>query len=113
MNLDKAEWVLRQINYKPLHELKWDIINDDVLEVYWSFERPDCLDPSEWGIGRSGPVIVYLPHIYTDEQLVRIVFGMTMRLEEHEAREFFAYGIERPFDPHRALISKHGRYEFS
>lgn len=111
MEPEKAEFILRQIKYKPKHTLKWEYVKDSVLEVWWEFERPDCLNPSEWGIGKSGPVTVYLPHVYSREQLVRMVFGMTMRLEEHEAREFFQYGIQRPFDPHRNLVDEHGRYQ--
>jgi hypothetical protein len=111
MNKDLAEFYLRSIDYKPNHELKWDEIDEDVLEVWWEFDRPDCLDPTEWGVGRSGPELLYLPHIYEKEQLVRKIFAMTLRLEEHEAREFFRFGIERPFDPHRRLIDAHGRYE--
>ncbi len=110
MKKARAEFILRSISYKPGHKLRWKEVATDVLEVYWEFERPDCLNPSEWGVGRSGPVTIYLPHLYSEEQLVRTIFGMTIRLEEHEAREFFTYGIQRPFDPHRALVAQHGRY---
>ena len=92
------------IHYKPGHKLIWEEVADDVFEIWWNFKRPDCYNPSEWGVGRSGAVTVYLPHVYTKEQLVRTIFGMTMRLEEHECREFFLYGLERPFDPHKELL---------
>lgn len=111
MNYDEATFHLRAIHYKPLHTLRWEEVAEDVLEVWWQFQRPDCLDPTEWGTGRSGPELLYLPHIYDKEQLVRKIFAMTLRLEEHEAREFFAFGVERPFDPHRRLIDAHGRYQ--
>ncbi len=113
MDVPKFEFILRSIRYKPDHELKWENVAPEVFQIYWEFERPDCDNPSEWGTGRSGPVTVYLPHIYTREQLVRIVFGMTLRLEEHEAREFFRYGILKPFDPHKNLVDEHGRYDES
>jgi hypothetical protein len=107
VNRNEAEATLRQIKYKPDHTLRWEwLTKDDVVEIYWEFERPDCYNPSEWGVGRSGPVIVFLPHVYTKEQLMRTVFGMTMRLEEHEAREWFLFGIHRPFDPHKQLLDR-------
>ena len=51
----------------------------------------------------SGSVILKLSEL-TEESLVRSIWGMTLRLEEHECREFFMYGDERPFDPHKELI---------
>lgn len=106
MTIDEAVKVISLINYKPEHKLVWDAPTNDTktLRIYWEFKRPDCYNPEEWGVGRSGPVIVYLPDVHTKEQLVRIIFGMTMRLEEHECREFFGYGLERPFDPHKELL---------
>lgn len=108
MNRTEATRILSGITYKPGHILVYEFkgTSNVVLTIYWSFERPDCNNPSEWGVGRSGPVTVYLPDIYTEEQLVRTVFGMTMRLEEHEAREFYMYNGDRPFDPHVPLIKK-------
>ena len=113
MNLSKAEFHLRQIDYKPDHELRWDVLEaepgHETIEVWWEFNRPDCYDPTEWGIGRSGPIVIYLPHVYGREQLVKMIFSMTLRLEEHEAREFFLYGIQRPFDPHKNLIDRYDK----
>lgn len=104
MTFQEVREILSQIRYKPQHELVYERHGEEILIVYWEFLRPDCYNPSEWGNGRSGPITIYLPEIYSKEQLVRMVFGMTMRLEEHEAREFFLFNGDRPFDPHVPLI---------
>lgn len=105
MTLSEARAILNGIVYKPNHALVYELRHDGLtMQVYWEFERPNCYNPSEWGVGRSGPVTIHLPDVFNAEQLVRMVFGMTMRLEEHEAREFFLYKGDRPFDPHVPLI---------
>ncbi len=103
MNEDQFIMTLRRIQYKHGHWLKWDEVADEVFKVWWEFERPDSHNRTVWGIGRSGPVLVNIAD-HDRESLVRTIFGMTLRLEEHECREFFTYGPERPFDPHKSLL---------
>lgn len=106
----EAEQLLGRITYKPDHELRWKLVSNQVLKIWWEFQRPNCYNPSEIGVGVSGPVFVYLNELYTPEQLIRTVYGMTLRLEEHECREFFMWCDPRdeqwvrPFDPHKELI---------
>ena len=106
MDYWEAEGALRRIKYKPRYELSWMLYGDELLKVWWEFERPDCYNPDEMGVGISGPEWVYLPEVDNAEQLVRKVFGMTLRLEEHETREFFLVDGARVFDPHVQLMQK-------
>ena len=100
------EVVLLQVKYKPFHTLKWrqcPVAGTLLQEVWWEYTRPDSRRPSVLELGESGTLLVNIED-ETEESLVRKVWGMTMRLEEHEAREFFMYGDQRPFDPHVTLI---------
>ena len=105
MDIETANAILSRIEYKPGHKLVWERVTDDIIRIYWRFDRPDCYDPDTWGVGKSGPTIIYLPDM-DEESLVRTTFGMTMRLEEHEAREWFLYDGTRPFDPHTKLVRR-------
>jgi hypothetical protein len=105
MNMNQFLIVKDSITYKPKHWLKHEEVAPGIVSVYWTFERPDCYNPSEWGVGRSGEQIIELAK-HDKESLVKTIFGMTMRLEEHECREFFLYASERPFDPHKKLLNE-------
>lgn len=96
--------LLSQISYKPGYELQDKIVGTGISEVWWKFERPDMVT-GDIMTGHSGSVIIYWsqPGV-TVETIVRMIFGMTVRLEEHETREFFKFGDQRPFDPHVKLI---------
>jgi len=90
------------IRYKPTHDLNWKFSNS-TFKVWWEFERLDSVT-GEMGIGTSGYVSFEMGPDLTEEALVRGVWGMTLRLEEHEAREFFMYDDQKPFDPHQRLV---------
>lgn len=98
------ESVISRIQYKPGYALTAKDKGHGFWEVLWTFTRPDRNRIHEFEIGQSGSVIVHLPSIVSIEGLVRQIFAMTVRLEEHEAREFFQYDHRRPFDPHKALL---------
>lgn len=106
MSPTEFEVILLQIHYKPFHNLKWSqcpAAGSLLQEIWWQYTRPDSRRPSVLELGESGKLLVNIQE-ETEESLVRKVWGMTMRLEEHEAREFFMYGDQRPFDPHVTLI---------
>jgi hypothetical protein len=100
------EVILLQIRYKPFYNLKWgqcSVTGSAIQEVWWQYTRPNARRPSVLELGESGKLLVNIEN-ETEESLVRKVWGMTFRLEEHEAREFFMYGDQRPMDPHVELI---------
>lgn len=98
----QVEIVLLQISYKPFHTLKWEW-SGSYASIWWEYTRPDSRRPSVLELAESGILLVNIQE-ETEESLVRKVWGMTLRLEEHEAREFFMYGDQRPMDPHIPLI---------
>jgi hypothetical protein len=106
LSLTQFEVILLQIRYKPFHNLKWGqcpVSGTDIQEIWWQYTRPDARRPSVLEMGESGKLLVNITE-ETEESLVRKVWGMTLRLEDHEAREFFTYGDQRPMDPHVELI---------
>lgn len=116
MRLIEAVKVLEDIKYRDGYQLKWKHLvgwdpaiggtEDYYLRIWWHFERPD-FRTGELDWSQSGDVIVNLSRS-SEESLIRTVFGMTLRLEEHECREFFSYGGTRVFNPHRSLLEEGG-----
>lgn len=103
--LKNLEPILRAIRYKPGYYLDWDDWGE-FITIWWKYSRPDSRNPDVIETGMSGEITLYIPSLDPEdpEPLIRAVFGMTMRLEEHEAREFFMYRDQRPFDPHKRLL---------
>lgn len=79
-------------------------IKGTTVKAWWHFRRINAVTALV-GYGDSGPVTFDLddPNL-TEEAIVRGIWGMTWRLEEHEQREFFSYYGQRPFQPHQKLI---------
>ena len=103
MTENEIETVLDGITYKEGYWLQWSPLwQRPSFKVWWSFKRLDATT-GVMGFGKSGYVSFEKDGL-TEEALVRGVWGMTLRLEEHEAREFFMYGDQKPFDPHQVLI---------
>lgn len=103
MTENEIEKVLDDIRYKEGYWLQWSpVYPRQSFKVWWQFRRPDSRTGVET-YGKSGYVSFEKDDL-TEEALVRGVWGMTLRLEEHEAREFFMYGDQKPFDPHQVLI---------
>lgn len=107
----EANEILAQVRYKAGYYLHWDWPFKDhaVIRVWWTFQRPDVNQPERETLGRSGDVLVDLQEA-TPEGLLRQVFGMTLRLEEHEAREWFHFEGLRMFDPHKSLLHEGARW---
>lgn len=93
-----------RIKYKPGYHLVVLKVTKTIYKLWWSFRRPDSRSPdvSEWGI--SGSVLIDMSEDPDEEAILRTIFGMTQRLEEHETREFLTYDGLRPFDPHIQLL---------
>lgn len=76
-----------------------DRLGFPVLHLRWEAEVVDAYD-----FGRRAPLTttMEIPHWDRIDQhnLLRQIFEWTVRLERHEAGEFFKLGTERPFDPH-------------
>lgn len=60
-------------------------------------ERPDAVT-GEISVGRGGKA--YLSPHMNQSELVRLVFGLFIRYEEHETREFFQWRGRSVFGPH-------------
>lgn len=97
--------ILEGFSYKPGYELKYSqTYEKKFVHAWWDFPRVNVLTGEE-GIGHSGHVTFdLLSEELTEENVVRGIWGMTLRLEEHEAREFFGYFDQRPFEPHQKLV---------
>lgn len=94
-----------KINYKDWR-LGWYHISDFAV-CGFTFVRPD----SRSGVsetGESGTLILDVAGATDVETIVRQIFRLVLNTEEHEAREFFRYGEQRPFDPHVQLINQAG-----
>lgn len=63
-------------------------------------DRPDVYT-GVMGVGRGGKA--YLSEHMNDSELVRLAFGLFMRYEEHECREWFKYKDRSVFGPHIAV----------
>ncbi len=116
MNAEQVNQVLGQITYKPGWTLEWEIqegfnepaigyhaIRMTTLQVRWHMYVSDRDNPTKMVFFESAWVI---PHWDTldKEGLVREVWRLTQRVELHEAGEFFMFGAERPFDPHKPVL---------
>lgn len=103
LTFEQVELILDGIEYKPRHRLMSSLKNKTV-KVWWHFHRMN-IATGKMGYGDSGSVTFDLedPSL-SEENIVRGVWGMTQRLEEHESREFFSYFDQRPFEPHQKLI---------
>lgn len=113
MYADATEVLLR-IRYKPGYRLRYQPLplsaEHDLLRIWWEFERPD-VTTGEPGVGVSGDTIVNI-RTATEESLVRTVFSLAMRLEEHECREWLTYKGLKPFDPHYSLVERANLYRW-
>ena len=107
MKHEQVNQVLGQITYKPGWTLEWEIYENmhpfGQLQIRWHMYVPDRDNPTKMVFFTSAWVI---PHWDTldKEGLVREVWRLTQRVELHEAGEFFMYGAERPFDPHKPVL---------
>lgn len=113
---DQIDGWLGQIEYKPGWRLEWEWTSPDwpfgapmLLQIRWHMLVPDAYEPERLVRFTSAWVIPYWEHL-DEESLVREVYRLTLRAEEHEAGEFFQYKGARPFDPHRSVIGdgRHG-----
>lgn len=105
LRYSQMQLILEAFQYKPGYKLKYEHVYDKkFVNAWWEFPRKDAISHL-MGIGRSGHVTFELmdPKL-TEEIVVRGIWGMTLRLEEHEAREFFHYFDQRPFNPHQKLV---------
>ena len=104
MDVSEVNEVLRNVSYKPEYELVWQFTGSPTfVRIWWRYRRPD-VHTHEEDTGESGFIWLNLFEIRDPEHLLRAVFGMTLRLEEHEAREWLQYNGERPFNPHTRLL---------
>ena len=92
----RALTIARCITYKDDYYLSCEV---DDRGVYFQVvcERPDVITGKP-GTGRGGRA--YLNEAMTDDQMVRLAFGLFLAYEEHECREFFTYRGKRVFNPH-------------
>lgn len=95
--LDRAISVRENITYKAGYSLECKLDVDDRVYFQVVCDRPDVLT-GQPGTGRGGRA--YLNPGMTDDQLVRLAFGLFLAYEEHECREFFSYRGKRVFNPH-------------
>lgn len=112
MTLDHIDKILEQITYKPGWKLQWrpvDLHGMMGLRIWWTLRVPDAYDPTKMVTFQSAHVIPD-PRRLDSESLVREVWRLTQRAELHEAGEFFMYGDERPFDPHRSVLEEGKRF---
>lgn len=89
--------VIARIRYRDW-SLRWRAWESDLREFRWEWvaEDPVTSLPVRC-VSRSW----IMPWAVAEEQVVRMAFAAALAAEEHEARERFWYGAERPFDPHR------------
>ena len=114
MKHELVNQVLGQISYKPGWTLEWEVGDceligyPDYLQIRWHMYVSDRDNPTKMVFFESAWVI---PHWGTldKEGLVREVWRLTQRAELHEAGEFFMYGAERPFDPHKPVLHESRR----
>jgi len=106
--------LVQRLTYKPQYRLllERDQTNNDG-RVYLQVEcrRPDA-KTGEMGLGRGGKA--YLSEHMTDSELVRLAFGLFLKYEEHECREWFRFDDRAVFGPHidvRALFEAAERLE--
>jgi hypothetical protein len=104
MTIDQFVTILANIRYKN----GWRPIfshgpSDTQMVVQWEFARPDAIT-GLFDVGQGAPFIFDLAMDWTEEALVRTMFALALRVEEHECREFFQYGDQRPFWPHLKLV---------
>lgn len=113
MRYSQLQLILEGFSYKPDYELVHKRVSDTHVNAWWHFKRVNTITGEE-GWGESGPVTFDLndPGL-TEEAVVRGIWGMTLRLEEHEAREFMRYFDQRPFDPHKRLIRNEVTSEYN
>lgn len=109
MNRSEVDDILWSIKYKPGWELKWARVwGGDLgwlLQFEWTCTRPDREDVTLIEIGHGGVNTIPFSEITDAERLVKLVFAAALRYEEHECREFFMVGDQRPFDPHKRLMT--------
>jgi hypothetical protein len=89
-----------RLEYKPNYDFELDWEDDRGWSICVLCHRPDVMT-GEMGVGRGGKA--YLTPGITESQLARLLFGILMDYEEHEAREFFKVDGVSIFGPHIAL----------
>lgn len=113
MKVREALAVIDQMSYKPGWRIEAKPIIDkfgyDALEVSLRMRVTDAYDHSRTVMFQSAAVLHMLER-QDEEGLVRDVMRLIERAEVHEAREFFTYRGERPFDPHDSVLEEGKRY---
>jgi hypothetical protein len=91
------------VTYKPGYRLLCEKDKTDPAGR-WYFQvecdRPDIYT-KEMGVGRGGKA--YLSPHMTESELVRLAFGLFLRYDEHETREWFQYRGRSVFGPHISI----------
>lgn len=81
---------------KQMHVFRGVHNNKTWIQV--GMHRPDCDDPTNFSIGKSGKV--YVSKHATEDEVVKKLLGLALGYVEHEMREGFYYKNKRLFGPH-------------
>lgn len=103
--------VLEAVEYKPGWKLSWSFWWDGKgVDVHWIMAVPDAYNPA-LDVVFPGAVHSFKFEKMDEEGLIRELFRMALRCEQHECAEFFKYKGDRVFDPHRSVLTEGNKYE--
>lgn len=101
--MKRADALVQKVTYKENYALYLDVDKKDPngrLYLQVKCWRPDVgTGQFAWGAGGK----TYLGEHMTDDEIMKIAFGLFRAYEEHECREFFKYNGRSIFGPHISI----------